>query len=119
MQDHSEKENWLMQEYLRLREQKTEIESKLMDIAKQLKISDEDIIDISRRKRFAEIFQKFQQELEIRNKIADAFLTSSDEDVYEKVVNIITGVAQSEYGMLGYINEDGDIVFPDIAKYSW
>jgi PAS domain S-box-containing protein len=119
MQDHDEKENQLMQEYLQLREQRSEIESKLVDIAKQLKISDEAIIDITRRKRFAEIFQKFQQELEIRNKIADAFLTSSDEDVYGKVVNIIVDVAQSEYGILGYVNEDGDIVCPDIAKYSW
>ncbi|MEK7396498.1 MAG: ATP-binding protein [Candidatus Poribacteria bacterium] len=84
MRDHDEKENQLMQEYLQLREQRSEIESKLVDIAKQLKISDEAIIDITRRKRFADIFQKFQQELEIRNKIDDAFLTSSDQDIGDR-----------------------------------
>lgn len=75
--------------------------------------------DISVRRRVREKLVKVQSDLEIRNRIANAFLTSSEDKLYGNVMNIITEVAQSEFGMLCYIDENGNIVCPNMFKYLW
>lgn len=75
-------------------------------------------IDITQRRKLREKLRKVQSELEIRNKIANAFLTSEEDELYESVISIICKALQSENGMLGYIDEDGNIICQSFPKYT-
>ncbi len=59
------------------------------------------------------------QELAIRNEIANIFLTESDEGMYNKVLDVILKALESRYGLFGYINQNGDLVLSSMTKDIW
>ncbi|MFX0034646.1 MAG: GAF domain-containing protein [Candidatus Hermodarchaeota archaeon] len=57
--------------------------------------------------------------IKIRDKIIETFTRFEDDRVYSKVLTIILSVIESDYGIFGYIKEDGDLVLPSFTKEVW
>lgn len=77
------------------------------------------IADISNRKQMEEALQDSKGELEIRNKIVEAFLTFTDDQVFHNVLDIVLKAVKSQKGSLGYIEESGALVCPTMTKDVW
>ncbi len=75
--------------------------------------------DITDRKRAEENLKQYTHELDIRNRIAEVFVTVPDEDIYAEVLNIILECMESKYGTFGYINENGDLAIPTMTRTIW
>lgn len=54
--------------------------------------------------------------LEVHNRIADVFLTVADEEMYERVLEIVLETFQSRHGIFGYIDEAGNLVCPSMTR---
>ncbi|MFO8017364.1 MAG: GAF domain-containing protein, partial [Promethearchaeia archaeon] len=65
------------------------------------------------------INQELLKEIQIRDKIADIFLTTSDEETYHQVLQIILEIMDSKIGYFGYINEEGALVCPSMTREVW
>ncbi len=60
-----------------------------------------------------------EQNLELQNRIANTFLTTTDEALYNEVLNIVLDVLESSYGYFGYIDEDGNLNCPTMTRHIW
>ncbi|MFH1724981.1 MAG: PAS domain S-box protein [Elusimicrobiota bacterium] len=76
-------------------------------------------IDITVRKRAEQFLRWSEKELRVRDQIADVFLTASDEEMYSEVLRVILKATGSEYGIFGYIDEDGALVCPSLTGAAW
>jgi PAS domain S-box-containing protein len=63
--------------------------------------------------------QLAQKELLIRNRIAEVFLSVSDEEMYAEVMKIVLEVMESRLGAFGYIDSRGALVVPSMTKNLW
>ena len=64
--------------------------------------------------------KRAEEEIVIRNKIANIFLTSTtDEEMYNEVLSVVLEVMESKYGVVGYIDEDGALVVPSMSRHIW
>ena len=64
--------------------------------------------------------KRSEEEIVIRNKIANIFLSSNtDEEMYNEVLNVVIEVMESKYGVVGYIDEDGALVVPSMSRHIW
>ncbi|MHC4626487.1 MAG: GAF domain-containing protein [Planctomycetota bacterium] len=68
--------------------------------------------DITERKRA-------EDELHLRNRIAEVFLTLGDDRMYGEVLEILRQALASEYGFFGYIDKAGDLVCPSLTRGIW
>ncbi len=75
--------------------------------------------DITERKRAEEALQRSERQLAIRNRISDIFLTTPDEEMYGEALQVVLEIMESKYGIFGYIDEDGALVCPSMAKGVW
>jgi DNA-binding Lrp family transcriptional regulator len=57
--------------------------------------------------------------IEYRDKIIRAFTKFEDDQVYSQVLDIILSSIESEYGIFGYINDNGNLVCPSMTKKVW
>jgi len=91
-----------------------EEESKLLDeLAMDISFAMEVAEKESERKRA-------EEEIVIRNKIANIFLNSTtDEEMYNEVLSVVLEVMESKYGVVGYIDEDGALVVPSMSRHIW
>ncbi|MFC1840581.1 PAS domain S-box protein [Thermodesulfobacteriota bacterium] len=71
------------------------------------------------QKRVEEALRKSQHLLDARTRIASAFLSSSAEDIYGDVLDIVLSIMQSEFGAFGYIDEHGDYIVPSMTRHIW
>lgn len=69
-------------------------------------------INLTERKRA-------EQELNIRNKIGEIFLTIPDGKMYYEVMQVFLSAMKSEFGTFGYIDENGDLVVPTMTRHVW
>jgi PAS domain S-box-containing protein len=78
------------------------------------------ITDITPLMQAEEALSKSEQELKIRNRISEIFLTTPDDDMYAEVLQVILEAAESKYGVFGYINQDnGSFVCPSMTRDIW
>lgn len=75
--------------------------------------------DITEYKKFQTDLIRYQMELEVRNKIADVFLTVPDEEMYTKVLKIILEAVDSPYGVFGFLDSQGDLIIPTMTRTVW
>lgn len=57
-----------------------------------------------------------QDELRLKNRTAEALLNTSDEEMFDRVLQIVLEASGSEHGIFGYVDEDGSIVCPAMTK---
>jgi signal transduction histidine kinase/CheY-like chemotaxis protein len=75
--------------------------------------------DITNLKTIEESLVRSTRELEIRNRIAEVFLTVPDEQMYGRVLDIVLEALESRYGVFGYIDEDEALVVPTMTRDIW
>ena len=75
--------------------------------------------DITPLKQMDEALRQSRRELLIQNQIANIFLTIPDEEMYDEVLSVVLEVMESEYGVFGYIDEQGDLVVPSMTRHIW
>ncbi|MDQ7779850.1 MAG: PAS domain S-box protein [Planctomycetota bacterium] len=57
--------------------------------------------------------------LEIRSRLAEIFSLLPDDGMYDAVLNVVLEAMRSEYGVFGYIDENGDLVVPSLTRHVW
>ena len=89
----------------------------------ECKLLDELAMDMSFAMEIAEKEaerKRSEEEIVIRNKIANIFLTSTtDEEMYNEVLSVVLDVMESRYGVVGYIDEDEALVVPSMSRHIW
>jgi len=76
-------------------------------------------VALLRAKEAEQALQQSQAELDIRNQIANIFLTVPDDEMYGEVLQVILKAMRSRYGIFGYIDELGDLVIPSMTRDIW
>lgn len=77
------------------------------------------IQDLSDQKKTEQAFIASNREIEIRNQIAEIFLTVPDDKLFSAVLDIVLEATGSKHGVFGYINEKGDLVVPSMTRHIW
>ena len=77
------------------------------------------IREITGRKQSEKKILQSEQRKTIINNIAGIFLTRPDEDMYGEILTIVLDSMKSEFGVFGYIEENGDLVMPSLTKGVW
>ena len=75
--------------------------------------------DITKRKRAEDALRESEDKLKIQNQIADIFLTRTDNEMYEEILNVVVNVMASKFGVFGYIDKKGALVCPSMTKDIW
>ncbi len=75
--------------------------------------------DITVRKQAEDALRRSEQSLALRNQIFNVFLTASDQQMYQEVLQIAVDATKSRYGLFGYIAEDGALVVPSMSSEVW
>jgi len=76
-------------------------------------------LDITRRVRMEEALRRSEWILSLKNQVANIFLTSPDEEMFGKVLEVIQEGLQSRYGIFGFIGESGDLIIPSLSRQVW
>ncbi len=72
------------------------------------------------RRRAEKALENSEQELALRNRIAQVFLTvTEDEVMYNEILKIALETLDSEFGVFGYIDENGAFVVPSMTRHIW
>ena len=69
-----------------------------------------------KRREAEEALEHSRRELRIWNNIAEVFLTVPDEEMYARVLGVILEALDSEHGVLGYVDEQGDLICPALNR---
>jgi len=77
------------------------------------------IVDITERKQAEEALRRSEQKKTILNQIANIFLTVPNDKMYAEILEIVLRISRSEFGLFGFIAENGDLVIPSLTKGIW
>jgi PAS domain S-box-containing protein len=75
--------------------------------------------EITERKRAEAEIKKMNADLEMRNKLAEIFLTVTDDNMYFEVLQYILKITDSKFGVFGYIDKNGALIVPSMSRYIW
>jgi PAS domain S-box-containing protein len=75
--------------------------------------------DITEQRKTEITLQRSELELHVRNRLAEAFLTVTDEKVFGEVLQIVLDTMKSKHGVFGYVDERGDLVRPSMTRDIW
>jgi PAS domain S-box-containing protein len=75
--------------------------------------------DITEQKQAEEALIRQQRIIQLNSQIANVFLTSSQDEVFADVLDVILKALDCRYGYFGYINEVGDLVSPSLTRGVW
>lgn len=67
-------------------------------------------------KKVKEELRRIERERAILSRIATVFLTASDEEMFAGALTAILEATESEFGLFGFIAEDGDLVVPSLTR---
>jgi PAS domain S-box-containing protein len=60
-----------------------------------------------------------RKDMDLRNRIDRILLTRSDDEMYGDVLDVLLEVMKSDYGVFGYIDENGSFVAPSMTRDAW
>ncbi|MGM0620923.1 MAG: PAS domain S-box protein, partial [Bacteroidota bacterium] len=66
--------------------------------------------DVTHQKAYEEMLVSQEQNLKIRNQIANAFIVSGDEEIFRKILEVFLRAFQSNFGFFCYTNNSGNMV---------
>lgn len=69
--------------------------------------------------RAREAVRRSERELRIRNRIATIFLTVPKDEMYAEVLAVVLDAMNSEFGVFGYLAQDGALVVPTMTRLVW
>jgi PAS domain S-box-containing protein len=72
--------------------------------------------DITEIKHTEEELRGSEQELGVRNRILEIFLTIPDDEAYAEILKFILETFKSEYGTFGYFDNNGDFIIPSMTR---
>ena len=72
--------------------------------------------DISLQKKAEAKLHERSQELLFHNRIAQIFLTKSHEQIFAEVLPVVLEATGSQYGIFGYLNEEGALLVPSMTS---
>jgi PAS domain S-box-containing protein len=75
--------------------------------------------NITEWKQAEEALVRQQRSIKLFNRIANVFLTSSQNEVFADVLDVILKALDSRFGYFGYIDEAGDLVSPSMTRDVW
>lgn len=75
--------------------------------------------DITESKRLEGKLVESERNLQFKNNIADIFLNLPDNEIYRGVLELIREEFSSPYGIVGLINEEGDLVQETFTSEVW
>lgn len=75
--------------------------------------------DITERKQAEEALARQQRSIKLSSQIASVFLTSSRNEVFAEVLDVLLKALDSRFGYFGYIDEAGDLVCPSMTREVW
>jgi len=75
--------------------------------------------DITERKRAETALRKSERQLAVRNRVAQVLLTVPDDEMFGQVLDVVMDALSSEYGLFGYVREDGALVCPSMTRATW
>jgi PAS domain S-box-containing protein len=76
-------------------------------------------VALLRAKEAEQALQQAQRRLDIKNQIANIFLSVPDDEMYGEVLQVILKAMGSRYGIFGYIDELGNLVIPSMTRDIW
>lgn len=92
----------------------------IIELAKQrLAASARLLGEIIERKQAVEVLRRSEQELSVRNRIAQICLTMPDDEMYAEVLDVVLEATRSKYGVFGYIDEHGALMVPTMTRSIW
>jgi PAS domain S-box-containing protein len=77
------------------------------------------IEDITERKQAEEALRRSERRKTILSQIANIFLTVPDDDMYAEVLAVVLEAIKSEFGIFGFIAENGALVIPSLTRGIW
>jgi two-component system, cell cycle sensor histidine kinase and response regulator CckA len=77
------------------------------------------LVDLTERKQAEDALRESEREKTVLNEIANIFLTVPDEAMYAEVLAVVLNEMSSEFGILGYLGESGDLVIPSLTRHVW
>ncbi|MFC1744620.1 ATP-binding protein [Candidatus Riflebacteria bacterium] len=96
------------------------LERNVVESDEELRFSNEMLKrEIEEREQIEKELLFSKKQLDMKNRIANLFLTVSGDDIYSEVLNVVLQVMESRYGIFGYINEAGDMVCPTLTSDIW
>jgi len=63
--------------------------------------------------------ERAENDLVIQHRIAQIFLTRSDEEMYDSVLRVVLDLLRSPFGVFGYLDEAGAHVVPTMTRQVW
>ncbi|MBU1140721.1 MAG: PAS domain S-box protein, partial [Proteobacteria bacterium] len=71
--------------------------------------------DVTEKKQLQEKLEQSKGELTLQNRIITQFLTTGDDTVYQRVLQIILKALRSSFGFFCYLNEQGKLICPTLS----
>jgi PAS domain S-box-containing protein len=76
-------------------------------------------MDISSLKKTEAALRKSEHRLQVKNRIADIFLTAPDEEMYSQVLEVVLEAMEGQCGLFGFLDENGGLVVPSLRGQIW
>jgi PAS domain S-box-containing protein len=73
----------------------------------------------SGHRKTEKIAELSRKESALRNRIDRILLTRADDEMYRDVLDVLLEVMESDYGVFGYIDENGTFVAPSMTRDAW
>ncbi|MFA6233135.1 MAG: GAF domain-containing protein, partial [Bacteroidota bacterium] len=64
-------------------------------------------------------YQEAISRLTLRNRLNEIFLAFTDDRVYAEILSVVLDELDSRYGLIGYIDDDGNLVAPSMTREIW
>jgi len=77
------------------------------------------VTDITDRKHAEQALRESEKQLSTRNRIAEIFLTTPDDEIYAEVLQVVLEAMESRYGIFGYLDEQETLVIPSMTRDIW
>jgi PAS domain S-box-containing protein len=72
--------------------------------------------DITERKAFERRLARERDDVEVANRLMALFFKDAGDELFDEALDILLKATASEYGVFGYMDEDGDLVCPTMSR---